>query len=408
MLDHLGVVVRAELDLAGVALRVDRQEADHIREERVRRDLALGVLVQEVVDLPRLVTDPQVVRRLAHDVVEEHVVGAEDLVHPAERVERVQVVVRPTRSPSAPTPRPARRWRGARPRRAPRRTSVTGDCASHSISRSGTRSRSARAMARSRSTWPRPIGEQTHSARRLRSRAKSHGVCVGAGVVVCMSTNSLISVLTSTGWRACGTWPAPSISTSRPPVTSATARPRSTGWQLSSVPWITSTGQVRFASASRASASSTRSRSACEPDGERLRVGLQRPRHHVLVRLGRVRLGEHQRGVVAPPTPRSRPTHRGWAMCSMTSWSGRRQRHRTARSRRLRAPAPAPMCARSAHRAPPQRATRNAASTPRSSSTASDVTDVECVGLVAAATSAGRTDRCRAGRSVTTRKCRAR
>ena len=176
VLDHLGVVVRAELGLARVALRVDRQEADHVGEERVRRDLALGVLVQEVVDLPRLVADPEVVRRLAHDVVEEHVVGAEDLVHPAERVEGVQVVVGRPRSPSAPTPRPARRWRGARPRRAPARRRETGGWASHSISRSGTRSRRARAMARSRSTWPSPIGEQTHRARRLRSRANSQGV----------------------------------------------------------------------------------------------------------------------------------------------------------------------------------------------------------------------------------------
>ena len=50
--------------------------------------------MQEVVDVPRLVTDPEVVRRLPHHVVEQHVVGAEDLVHPPESVEGVQVVRR--------------------------------------------------------------------------------------------------------------------------------------------------------------------------------------------------------------------------------------------------------------------------------------------------------------------------
>ena len=114
VLDHLRVVVRAELDLALVALRVDGQEPDDVGQEGVRRDLALGVLVQEVVDVPSLVTDPEVVRRLAHHVVEQHVVGAEDLVHPPEGVERVQVVGRSPRSPSAPTRRRARRSPGGR------------------------------------------------------------------------------------------------------------------------------------------------------------------------------------------------------------------------------------------------------------------------------------------------------
>jgi hypothetical protein len=52
------------------------------------------MLVQEVVDLPALVRDPDVVAILGHDVVEQHEVGDEDLVHPAPRLKAVQVVLR--------------------------------------------------------------------------------------------------------------------------------------------------------------------------------------------------------------------------------------------------------------------------------------------------------------------------
>ena len=44
-------------------------------------------------------------------------------------------------------------------------TRVTGSCASQSICRSGCSARSSRAMATSRHAWPRPIGEETYSAR---------------------------------------------------------------------------------------------------------------------------------------------------------------------------------------------------------------------------------------------------
>ena len=49
--------------------------------------------MQVVVQLPRLVPDPEVVALVAHDVVEEHEVGGEDLVHAPQRVEAVQVVL---------------------------------------------------------------------------------------------------------------------------------------------------------------------------------------------------------------------------------------------------------------------------------------------------------------------------
>ena len=44
-------------------------------------------------------------------------------------------------------------------------TRVTGSCASQSISRPGTSARSSRAIATSRCAWPKPIGEETYSAR---------------------------------------------------------------------------------------------------------------------------------------------------------------------------------------------------------------------------------------------------
>ena len=49
--------------------------------------------MQVVVELPRLVADDEVVARLAHDIVEDHEVRAQDLVHAPERVKAVQVVL---------------------------------------------------------------------------------------------------------------------------------------------------------------------------------------------------------------------------------------------------------------------------------------------------------------------------
>ena len=122
-------------------------------------------------------------------------------------------------------------------------TSVTGDWASHSIRRSGTRSRTARAIARSRSTWPRPIGDDTHSAVRGRSRANSHGVTRGGGGTI-RSTNALIAWLTTTGCRAWTRCPPPSIISASPPVSSASRSARPGGMSRSAVPAIASTGQL--------------------------------------------------------------------------------------------------------------------------------------------------------------------
>ena len=91
LLDHLRVVVGGQPRLLGTALG-HRQPAHEVGQERVGRALELGVLVQVVVELPRLVADPQVVVALAHDVVEEHEVGEQDLVHPAPGLEGVELV----------------------------------------------------------------------------------------------------------------------------------------------------------------------------------------------------------------------------------------------------------------------------------------------------------------------------
>ena len=53
----------------------------------------LGVLVQVVVEFPGFVADPQVVVLLAGEVVEDHEVGEQDLIHPPDGLEAVQVVL---------------------------------------------------------------------------------------------------------------------------------------------------------------------------------------------------------------------------------------------------------------------------------------------------------------------------
>ena len=92
VLDHLGVVVGGEERLALAALG-HRQHADEVGQPDVGRGLEPGVLVQEVVDLPGLVGDPEVEALVLHDVVEDHEVRAEDLVEPAQHLEGVELVL---------------------------------------------------------------------------------------------------------------------------------------------------------------------------------------------------------------------------------------------------------------------------------------------------------------------------
>jgi len=50
--------------------------------------------VQEVIDLPALVADPQVIVGLPDHVVGQQVVRAQDLIHAPEGIEGGQIVVR--------------------------------------------------------------------------------------------------------------------------------------------------------------------------------------------------------------------------------------------------------------------------------------------------------------------------
>ena len=92
LLDHLGVVVGGQRGLA-VAAVGHRQPADEVGQPDVRRALEFGVLVQEVVEVPRLVAHPRVVGPFLDQVGEHHEVVDEDLVHPPDGLERVQVVL---------------------------------------------------------------------------------------------------------------------------------------------------------------------------------------------------------------------------------------------------------------------------------------------------------------------------
>ncbi len=93
LLDHLRVVVGRQHRLAIAAVR-HREPADEVGQPDVRRPLELGVLVQEVVELPGLVPDPGVIGLVLDQVGEHHEVVDEDLVHLADGLERVQVVLR--------------------------------------------------------------------------------------------------------------------------------------------------------------------------------------------------------------------------------------------------------------------------------------------------------------------------
>ena len=92
VLDHLGVVIGREKGLVLPAVR-HRQPTDEVGEPDVRRALLLRVLVQVVVELPRLVPDPEVVLLLAYEIVEDHEVREQDLVHPPDRLKAVEIVL---------------------------------------------------------------------------------------------------------------------------------------------------------------------------------------------------------------------------------------------------------------------------------------------------------------------------
>ena len=76
---------------------------------------------------------------------------------------------------------------------------VSGCCASQSISSPGTSARSSRAIAMSRRAWPRPIGEDTKSARRGAGGARVQRRCSGRRAPSTRAAKSSISTFTLHG-----------------------------------------------------------------------------------------------------------------------------------------------------------------------------------------------------------------
>ena len=92
VLDHLGVVVGGQEGLV-VAAVLHRQPAHEVGEPDVGGALELRVLVQVVVELPGLVADPEVVLLGSDEVMEDHEVRDQDLVHPPPGLEAVEIVL---------------------------------------------------------------------------------------------------------------------------------------------------------------------------------------------------------------------------------------------------------------------------------------------------------------------------
>ena len=92
MLDHLRVVIRGQCRLPVTAIG-HREPADEVGQPGIGRSLLLGILMKVVIDFPCLVTDPQVVRFLADQVVEHHEVRHHDLVHAPPGLEAMKVVL---------------------------------------------------------------------------------------------------------------------------------------------------------------------------------------------------------------------------------------------------------------------------------------------------------------------------
>ena len=92
MADHLGVVVGREERLA-LAARRHRHEAHEVGEPGEFRLLELGMLVPVMVDVPGLVGDHQIVAAGIDGILEDHEVLDQQLVHAADRLEGMEIVL---------------------------------------------------------------------------------------------------------------------------------------------------------------------------------------------------------------------------------------------------------------------------------------------------------------------------
>lgn len=91
LLDHLGIVICCKKFFGLPAVR-HREPPDKIGHPDIRRTLLFRILVQEIVELPRFVADPQIVRFVAHDVMKHHEVVHQDLIHAPQGLKCVEVV----------------------------------------------------------------------------------------------------------------------------------------------------------------------------------------------------------------------------------------------------------------------------------------------------------------------------
>jgi len=248
MFDHLGVVVGGQKRLA-FATRRHRQPSDEVGHPRERRALQLRVLVEEMVDVPRLVADHEVVLAGLDDIVEDHEVRDEDLVHAADGLEGVQVVLG----------RFGRDVRGLR-----------GELCAHGVDPLAVRLQDggdrmlcepvdldvgaelaqlvrdgdvALGVAEAdRGGDVERASPARQGARPVAWLGRAHE-CGHDSVLPIDRTKSRMSRLASTGWRPGIMWSAPSTTTSGALVSSDSRRDRATGWQVSSEPWMRSIGQ---------------------------------------------------------------------------------------------------------------------------------------------------------------------
>jgi len=91
VLDHLGVVVRSQRCVLGWCA-FGGEPTNEVGQPRERTPLKLRVLVEEVVCFPGLVRDDEVVVLRLDDVVQNHEIGDQQLVHAPPGPEAVEVV----------------------------------------------------------------------------------------------------------------------------------------------------------------------------------------------------------------------------------------------------------------------------------------------------------------------------
>ena len=91
MVNHLGVVIGREIGFPKAVLR-NRHPADKIGEPRDGRLFQFRRFMPVVIDVPRFVSDHEVILLYLQHLLKNHEVFDQDFVHAADRLERIQVV----------------------------------------------------------------------------------------------------------------------------------------------------------------------------------------------------------------------------------------------------------------------------------------------------------------------------